>query len=92
MLSDPSCKYLDPYPLFTVHGYLWCRTANLWLRAHCCDFLFHQDGLCLKVFPGEEFRVAFVEAQKLRARVILGDRPVRGIDMVVFNESMCLEF
>lgn len=34
-------------------------------------------GSELEVAPGEEFRVAYEEARKLGALVILGDRPVR---------------
>ncbi|GMH36140.1 hypothetical protein BSKO_04008 [Bryopsis sp. KO-2023] len=33
-------------------------------------------GSKLEVMPGEEFRVAFKEAQAIDARVVLGDRPV----------------
>lgn len=45
------------------------------------SWMLERFGSELEVAPGEEFRVAYEEARKLGALVILGDRPVRRLSI-----------
>ncbi|KAK8486458.1 hypothetical protein V6N13_077255 [Hibiscus sabdariffa] len=60
--------------------------VEMWRNKHnlfdiLCIWLLAQVGRLLEVVPGSEFRVAYEEARKYDAEVILGDRPDHLKDM-----------
>ncbi|KAK8569694.1 hypothetical protein V6N13_046741 [Hibiscus sabdariffa] len=58
---------------------MWEKNHNLFDILH--RWFLAQVGRLLEVVPGSEFRVAYEEARKYGAKVILGDRPVHLKDM-----------
>ncbi|CAL8462238.1 g1769 [Coccomyxa elongata] len=72
ILTMTKQEVLAPGELFK----LW-RAGKVPLLFVAYSWMLSQVADALGVTPGEEFRVALLEAQQVGAKVVLGDRPVR---------------